>query len=765
MDGQPQILTTLRSDLPRLEALLKEQEDPGRNATARRVCQAFGFIDPRGHPRQAGCLKALRILDAEKHIKLPPGQPGAPTPKPRLLDAPVPEAKDVPDTAREVQDLKIIRVKSRQDRAIWNTLMDQEHPRGTAIFAGAQVKYLIHSAHGYLGAVGFAAAALYLHVRDRWIFWSQKHRGSQLHRVVNLNRFLIRPDIGCKNLASYVLSRVLRRLPRDFRTLYGYAPYIVETFVGPDHKGTCFKAANFRYLGETKGRGRHAPTHACTRSKKKVLVYELDPRWRAKLGVPHVELRPRLEAGRGLNADQWADQEFADAELGDLRRSRRLVLIVYLLSTLMGKPAPASPKRDPKALAAYYRFLEKADEFGITPEKVLAPHRERTVERMRTQETVLCIQDGTDISYSTRPECKGLEVIGRNQTSCKARGVHLHATLAINDEGLPLGVLRCAYRKKEGQTKTDQWIDGLLDIDEAAQTLPRKTRVLSVMDREADAYAIFAAQQHCTRTDILVRAKHDRTLKRKDQVKLFKTMRKGPAAGHVYMSVSRLSRRTKSGRVTSEARMARDAQLEVRYRKVTLPPTKDKTAKPVRVWAIHVREVAPPPKAEAIEWYLLTTAEVSSLAEAKDIIKFYCLRWRVEDIFRVLKTGCKVEELQMQQANRLHLVITLYMVTAWRIMLMTLLGRIEPGLPADIIFTDMQLDVLRVYARNYNLPDYTDLASAVLLMAIMGGYRSRKHDPPPGLEIIWRGYTALQMRATAIEEWESCDLVKRPRPP
>jgi len=147
------MLITLRSDLPRLEALLKEQEDPGRNVTARRVCQEFGFIDPRGCPRQAGCLNALRTLDAKKHIKLPPGQAGAPIPKPHLLDAPVPEAKDVPDTAREVQDLKIIRVKSRQDRAIWNTLMDQEHPRGTAIFAGAQVKYLIHSVHGYLCAV------------------------------------------------------------------------------------------------------------------------------------------------------------------------------------------------------------------------------------------------------------------------------------------------------------------------------------------------------------------------------------------------------------------------------------------------------------------------------------------------------------------------------------------------------------------------------------------------------------------------------------
>jgi len=431
----------------------------------------------------------------------------------------------------------------------------------------------------------------------------------------------------------------------------------------------------------------------------------------------------------------------------------------------MGRPAPASPKRDPNALAAYYRFLEKANEFGITPEKVLAPHRERTIERMRTQKTVLCIQDGTDISYSTRPECKGLEVIGRNQTSCEAKGVHLHATLAINDEGLPLGVLRCAYQKEEGQTKTHQWIDGLLDIDEAAQMLPRKTRVLSVMDREADAYAISAAQQRCTRTDILVRAKHDRNLKSTDEKRLFKAMRKGPTAGQMLMSISRLSHRAKSGRVTSEGRVAREAQLEVRYRKVTLPPTKGKAVEPVRVWAIHVREVAPPPKANAIEWYLLTIADASSLAKAKEIIKCYCLRWRVEDMFRVLKTGCKVEELQMQQADRLHLVITLYMVTAWRIMLMTLLGRIEPGLPADIIFTDTELDVLRIYARNYNEPDYTDLASAVLLMAMMGGYRNRKHDPPPGHEIMWRGYTGLQMRALTIEEWAFCDLVQRPRPP
>ena len=480
MDTQPQILTTLRASVPRVSELLGEHCYESRNAMARRVCEAFGFVDARGRLRQAGCLKALRTLDAEKKIELPAGQKNAPMAKPRVLEAPIPKASEVPDAAGEVQDLRIILVRSRPDRAIWNTLTA---PRGAAIFAGAQVKYLIHSAHGYLGAVGFSAAALYLRVRDRWIFWDHTQRQAQLHRVTNLSRFLIRPEVQCRNLASFVLGRALRRLPGDFRARYGYAPYLVETFVGPDRAGTCFKAANFRYLGETTGRGRHAPTNACTRSKKKILVCELDPHWRSKLGVPPVALRPRLEPGNGLSADRWGHQEFAGAELGDRRRTARLVRIVDLLATLMGRPAPASPRRDGKGLAAYYRFIEKAHEFGITPAKVLAPHREKTTERMRTQDTVLCIQDGTDISYSTRPECGGLETIGRNQTSCEAKGVHLHATLAINDEGLPLGVLRCAYRKKEGQTKTHQWVDGLLDIDEAARTLPRKTRVFSVAKR------------------------------------------------------------------------------------------------------------------------------------------------------------------------------------------------------------------------------------------------------------------------------------------
>ena len=581
MQAQPGILTTIRRAVPTLSATVATHPDKSRSALGALVCKQFGFFDASGRKRRAGCMKALRVLEAEGHISLPEAQCDLRISKPRLLEAPVPEATDVPQDVRRIKDLDIVLVRNAEDRAVWNTLMDREHPRGVTTFAGPQLRYLIESAHGYLGAAGFSAAALYLKPRDAWMAWSHDKRGSQLHRVVNLSRFLIRPGIQCRNLASYCLGRVLRRLAADFNECYGYAPYVVETFVGPEHEGTCFKAVGFRYLGLTQGRGRHAPNNPGRRapgsprhlSRKKVFVYALQADWRGRLGVPYVELRPRLEVGAGLCSDTWAEQEFGAAELGDLRRSARLVTSAALVARTMGKPVTATPERDPAAVRGYWRFIEKANEHGITPAKILAPHRERTIERMRTQDTVLCVQDGTDISYSTRPECKGLEVIGRNQTSAEARGVHLHATLALNGEGLPLGVMRCAYKKKPGEAKTRAWIYGLRDIDKAAQTLPRKTRVVCVMDREADFFALFAAQRTLKRTHVLVSAKHNRSLgKKKDP--LFVLMRKGKAAAVIELAVSRLSRRAKSGRVTHKGRKARNARMELRYHRLRLPAPK-----------------------------------------------------------------------------------------------------------------------------------------------------------------------------------------------
>ena len=196
----------------------------------------------------------------------------------------------------------------------------------------------------------------------------------------------------------------------------------------------------------------------------------------------------------------------------------------------------------------------------------------RTIERMRTQTTVLCVEDETIITYSTRPKCEGLEVIGRNQTTAKAQGVRLHATLALSAEGLPLGLLRCAYAPEKGPHKpaTQRWVDGFNDTVEAASHLSGKTRVISVMDREGDMFAVFEAWRSQRRTHVLVRAKVDRILAGKQ--KLFASMRGGAQDGFVEVPIARLSRREKSGRLLHEKRGGRMARMAVRYRRLALRP-------------------------------------------------------------------------------------------------------------------------------------------------------------------------------------------------
>ncbi len=245
-------------------------------------------------------------------------------------------------------------VEDAGQRAIWNTLVEAEHPLCAPRFVGRQLRYLVGSKHGYIGAIGFAAAALYLKARDRWMAWSDEQREDYRDHVVGLNRFLIRSMVRIRNLASHTLGKVLRRFPEDFENRYGYVPWVIETFVGPEHRGTCFRAAGFQCVGKTKGRGRHAPGNACTKEKKAVFVYDLGGDWRQELGVPVVEAYPELEVGAGLASDTWAEQEFGGAPLGDKRRSDRLVHSVNMLSRTPGELITANLDADRAGILPFF---------------------------------------------------------------------------------------------------------------------------------------------------------------------------------------------------------------------------------------------------------------------------------------------------------------------------------------------------------------------------------------------------------------------------
>ena len=266
---------------------LQRNKQQGRRALARHLCQALDLNDAHtGKPRLAGVQKALRVLESQGYWQLPKNQ-AAPQKQwnPRRLDQTVPLPQGVPPRVETVAGLHLVEVTSRDDALfrLWNELILTEHPLHDCRLVGRQVRYLIGSDHGWLGAIGFGACALRLKVRDEWIGWPEPIRKAFQERLINMTRFLIRPQVRCDNLASRVLSLCMDRIGDDFMNRYGIEPWLVESFVdGTHYAGTCYQAANWLCIGTTAGRGRNAPKRPVT-SCKDVYLYVLNRHWQRNI--------------------------------------------------------------------------------------------------------------------------------------------------------------------------------------------------------------------------------------------------------------------------------------------------------------------------------------------------------------------------------------------------------------------------------------------------------------------------------------------------
>ena len=159
---------------------------------------------------------------------------------------------------------------------------------------------------------------------------------------------------------------------------------------------------------------------------------------------------------------------------------------------------------------------------------------------------------------------------------------------------------------------------------------------------------------------------------------------------------------------------------------------------------VHVQETKPPAGIKPLEWCLLTSREIGNASDAEQCLTDYALRWRIEDWHRVLKTGCRVQELAHHRVERLERAIAINLIIAWRLMVLVLLGREVPELPAEIMFSDVEIRVLGAWATTIvSAKPPSTLGEAVLLVARLGGYPNRNNDPPPGYQVMWRGYQLL----------------------
>jgi len=536
-------------------------------------------------------------------------------------------------------------------------------------------------------------------------------------------------------------------LREDWYERYKIKPVLLETFIeGGRFRGSSYRAANWVYIGRTKGRGRQDRHNEYGESIKDIYGYPLDKDFREELCKGMMEKVAKRE-----EVVDWAEEEFSRAELGDGRRVERLITIARDFYSRPQANIPQACGSRAKTKAAY-RFLEGK---STTMEKIQQSHYEATVNRIGKERVVLAVQDTTTLNYSTHPATADLGLIGSKAGGFV--GLIVHDTMSFNVEGTPLGVIdvQCWARdpadfgKKHlrhklsiEQKESNKWLKSF-QVAAEVQRRCAETTVVSVGDREADVYELFhCALREAENPKLLVRAEHNRLLA-DGQGQLYEYLQRKEISGVQTVRVPR-----------KQGQPAREAKLEIRFAEVTLrPPQGKKALGELSIGAVYAKETEVPDGVEALGWMLLTTCEVKTFEQAVEKLQWYCLRWGIEIYHRVLKSGCRIEQRQLGSAERIETCLAIDMVVAWRIYHLTKLGREMPNMPCTVFFEDAEWKALVAYKTQNPIPPENPptLREAIHMAASLGGFLGRKGDGEPGTQTLWLG---LQRLEDITEMWK-----------
>jgi hypothetical protein len=447
---------------------------------------------------------------------------------------------------------------------------------------------------------------------------------------------------------------------------------------------------------------------------------------------------------------EWIETEMRTLDLGDPRRARR---VMQMIEQFSANPQASIPKAcgSDAATKAAYRALGSEE---ISADEIRLAHTRATVERARSYKRVLVPQDTMVASFPTLAGTGGLGPVGKDGT----RGLFVHSGMVVTPEGLPLGIIhqqvwareederkRHTRRKRPIEEKESfRWLEM---VDAVESTLPHDLEVWISGDREADIFELFAMPLR-PGLHLVVRAEHDRKVESEEAQYLRQAVENSPVLGHMEVSVPR-----------SRKRKERTAKLQVRACTLKLLPPRNHPGRadlsPVAVSVVRVREVETTPEGEEpIEWMIITTVPVYSLGRAVEVVEAYAQRWKIERYHYVLKSGCGIEKLQLESADRIERALSIYNVVAWRLLYMTYVARIAPDLPCTAVLEDDEWKALFVVGskRARPLPDQTpSVREAVRMVAALGGFLGRKGDGEPGIQAIWTGFRRLMDFTLALQ--------------
>jgi len=267
-------------EIKQIRSLIKQNPGFNRMRLSKEVCRLFQWLKPDGNLKDMSCRVAMLRMQKDGAIVLPPPAHAKGAVKKIEFTAATDPQDPVVSAVNELPPL-YLQMVTKTTSALWNEYIERYHYLGFTPLPGAQLRYFIAAGKQIVALMGFGAAAWQTAPRDQFIGWNHDQRKRNLPLVTNNARFLILPWIQSKNLASKILSLTARQLPNDWKEKYNIRPVLMESFVQKDRfAGTCYKAANWIKLGQTKGRGKLGPPGKISVPIKDIWVYPLDKNFR-----------------------------------------------------------------------------------------------------------------------------------------------------------------------------------------------------------------------------------------------------------------------------------------------------------------------------------------------------------------------------------------------------------------------------------------------------------------------------------------------------
>ena len=457
----------------------------------------------------------------------------------------------------------------------------------------------------------------------------------------------------------------------------------------------------------------------------------------------------------------WAARIAAEADLPDQRLNTRLERVLLDFASRPTDSIPQATGSSAQAKAAYRFFANER----IDADDLLQPLADVTAGILHGLKTVLAVQDSSSLNFSTLETTTGL---GPLNDSATARGLHMHTTLAVRDDGVALGILGLSFwartpgekvasqrrQRPIDEKESRKWLDGIEAAENAWESVlaDQRPRLIHVMDREGDIHEVLERVSDSPHFAI-IRCAQNRSVDGPIN-KAFAAVTAAPLRATITVDVPRLAHQPEP------AVPQRQATLALRALTLTIRPDPHKhpQRRPVTWTLIDVHEVHTPAGVEPLHWLLWTNLATNTLDDILEILRFYGFRWRIEDFHLTLKSGCRVEKLELETADRLIKAATLYAAVAVRVLALRDLARVTPDAPCTLILTQDEWQVLWLRFAKQKLTAATpppNLKQAARWIGQLGGHLGRKRDGMPGVRTLWRGFRDLSFLAAGFQAGRS----------